>query len=87
MVTIWKYPLPSKPRFTIAIPRGAEYLTVQVQNGTTQLWALVDPDALKVPHTFRLMATGDESLTHPGQYIGTFQMEGGAIILHLFKED
>lgn len=45
--TIYKYPLDVTDVQEIKLPVGAEILTVQAQNGTLCLWALVDPQGIE----------------------------------------
>ncbi len=42
---IFKYTLHLNDSIKIKMPVGAEILTVQLQYGKPQLWALVDPNA------------------------------------------
>lgn len=83
MKTIWKWGL----RFetTIDMPEGARLLGVQEQHDEPQLWALVDPNATTCPRTFRAYGMGHDMPDEPGQYVGTFQMHGGALVFHVFE--
>lgn len=79
------------------MPRGARVLAVQSQmtgssdyNTTREnpiIWALVDPDAETVGRGFLLAGTGhpiDDNDAASGEYIGTFQLQGGGFVGHLF---
>ncbi len=85
--TIWKFPLYVTDAQTIPVPQGAKFLAVQVQAGEPCLWAMVNPDAPKVPVEIRIHGTGhalpDDS-THY-DYIGTFQLDSGALVFHVFR--
>lgn len=96
MKTIWKFPLPVEynalvmgwnVRFTMELPEEARILSVQLQWGAPVMWALVDPEAPKRARSMVLAATGkpfpEELVTH---FIGTFQLNDGAGVLHLFEE-
>ena len=83
MKTIWKWTL--QPETTIDTPHGAKLLAVQEQHGEPQLWALVDPGAETEKRTFRVYGTGHDLPDDPGQYVGTFQMHGGALVFHVFE--
>jgi hypothetical protein len=83
MKTIRKWTL--RPETTINMPHGAKLLAVQEQRGEAQLWALVDPGAKTYPRSFRVYGTGHDLPDDPGQYVGTFQMKGGALVFHLFE--
>ena len=82
-LTIWKWML--QPVTTISMPVGAQILTAQEQGSGVALWALVDPGAQKHNRTFSVYATGQTHHDNPGLYIGTVQVQGGAIVLHVFE--
>ncbi len=84
MKTIWKYPV-NIGRWTQSMPVDAEILSVQVQHKEVQMWMLVDPDAIMEPRGFDVYGTGHLMPANPGKFIGTFQIEGGAFIFHLFE--
>lgn len=77
---IWKFPL--KGRET-EMPVGAHILTVQMQNGTACLWALVDIEAKTETRYFSIVGTGHNTKVAPKDYIGTFQ--DGSLVWHLFE--
>lgn len=84
---IYKYPI-ANGRQVIWLPEGAKVLTVQAQNNEPQMWAIVDPDRPAEPRTFIVFPTGLELRDAPGEqlnYIGTFQLERGALVFHLFE--
>jgi hypothetical protein len=83
MKMIWKWTLTQAT--TIDMPQGAQVLDVQVQHGEPQLWALVDPNAPKVKREFNVYGTGHDLPHNPGTYVGTFQMQGGAFVFHVFE--
>jgi hypothetical protein len=86
MKTIWKWTL--KPETTIVkdMPHGAQLLAVQEQHGEPQLWALVDTDETTTyPRTFRVYGTGHNMPDQPGKYVGTFQVQGGDLVFHVFE--
>ena len=72
------------------MPKGAQILTVQAQHDIPCIWALVEPKAgLAEEETrkFRMFGTGHEIHDHSELfYIGTFQLNDGAFIGHLFEE-
>ncbi len=85
-MTIWKFPLPAPDDVvTLMMPRGAVVLSVQVQHETPCVWALVDPEAPKVPRRFRWAGTGHPlDLRGFWKFVGTFQLHGGDLVFHLF---
>jgi hypothetical protein len=84
MLTIWKFPLTVEDEQRIHPPKGAEFLTIQIQNGEPCLWALVDTDRPK--DSIKLITKGTG---HPikdkeiGKYIGTYQYKGN-FVFHVF---
>jgi hypothetical protein len=96
MRTIYKYPVQPLAEFEIALPMGAEVLTVQMQNGKPYIWALVDTNLVSHQRTFYLRGTGHRCSDLqvngvrvagrvPVRYVGTFQMDDGASVFHLFE--
>jgi hypothetical protein len=84
---IWKFSLLVTDFQTITMPRGAVILDVQVQHGGPQLWAQVDPDAMREARVFRMYGTGNYMPDgDPGRYIGTFQIADGDLVFHVYEE-
>jgi len=85
--TIWKYPMPIVDYYAFDMPEDAEVLTVQVQHGVPCIWATVDPNKPKLPRGFFVRGTGHElGLAESAKYVGTFQIELGGLVFHLFDE-
>jgi len=85
---IWKFPLKVTDRQSIIMPKEAKILTIQNQNGSPCLWALVDPKAEKEDRTIEIFGTGHAIRYDMGvsrKYISTFQMEGGGLVFHAFE--
>ena len=87
MATIWKYEIAQKSIQQIDLPEGAEVLAVQSQYDFPYIWALVNPSEPTKPREFHLYGTGHpihqrESLA----YVGTFQLQGGDLVFHLFEK-
>lgn len=90
MHTIYKYPIPVEDKFTLALPVGADVLTVQVQHDEVYLWARVNTENPAEPRHFRMFGTGHlmpEWFPWPMKHIGTFQLEGGSLVFHLFEDN
>jgi len=80
MKTIWKYQIAVMAR----MPKGAEILTVQMQNEEPCVWAVVEPDAEKENRYLEVFGTGQpihEDVER--RYIGTFQQP--PFVWHLFE--
>jgi len=86
MKTIYKYEV--KPgEFTVEMPANSQVLTVQAQYNSAFIWALVDTDNLPIiTRRFFSVPTGGNWTGHPHYiYVGTFQLEGGTLVFHLFE--
>ena len=84
-MTIWKFPVrPDLP--TLRLPKGARILCVQTQAGEPQLWVLVDKSQPLESRRIRVYGTGWEMDEAAREYLGTFQVEGGALVFHVFEE-
>lgn len=96
---VWKFELPMvveggvakwEKRFTIKMPASADILTVQVQGGKPCIWAKVDPENIPQDQGFMLIGTGHPLPQMPTDlvnYVGTFQLESGGLVFHLFRFD
>lgn len=86
MVTVYKYRLEWSPVQIVKLP-FKRVLTIQIQDGTPCLWALVNTDAPDIPLTVRMTGTGTDDGCDFGrmEYISTTQF--GAFVLHWFYED
>ena len=70
----------------IEMPDGADILTVQAQHAEPVLWALVNPDAPVARRTFRVIGTGHDIGPGEHTYIGTLQLQAGALVIHVFEQ-
>lgn len=86
MKTIYKYEVPVTSGVTVQLPEGARLLCVQMQHGNPCLWAQVDSDAPLETRSFCWYGTGHQLPHVPGQYVGTVQLNNGALVFHLFEE-
>lgn len=83
-MTIYKYPLAVQDRQDVLLPAGSKILSVQMQRGSLQLWALVKETARHVPYTILIFQTGDTLPKNYGLYVDTFQMQQGDLVFHVF---
>ncbi|MCP5006558.1 MAG: hypothetical protein GY941_21850 [Planctomycetes bacterium] len=81
---VWKYKI--EPLSTLEMPIGAKILCVDCQRGTPTMWVLVDTDAMKVNRKFHTYGTG-EAIDANSTYIGTFQMDNGFLVFHVFEHN
>lgn len=85
---IWKWTLQVTDYQELLMPRGAEVLSVQMQGGDPQLWALVDETAPTESRAFSTYGTVKPMPDLPdiiGRFIGTYQTHGGALVFHVFE--
>ncbi len=86
MEAIYKYPIEVNPLITIQMPEKSKILTVQVQRGEVYIWAVVDTDTQKKEkRIFACYGTGHKHEKIKGTYIGTFQLNNGEFVGHLFE--
>lgn len=81
---IFKYQIETTDEQTVAMPMGAQILTVQTQDEKPRIWALVDEMAPSVKRVIRTSGTGHPVPADQGQYVGTYQLRGGALVFHVF---
>lgn len=87
MKTIHKHPIQTTDCQTIEIPFWCNLLTVQAQHGTPCIWAEVETtDTMSKLH-IRTFGTGHEIPEDIGQYPGTYQLEGGSLVFHVYIEN
>ncbi len=89
---IYKYPLELTLRQKISLPIGYKILSVQVQKGEIQLWALVDKlQRFKDSITIEIQPTGsdikplDDFFEKKRKFISTIQLNGGSLVFHIFQ--
>jgi hypothetical protein len=82
---IYKYPITVTDEQTVQMPLDAKILTVQVQHGSPQLWAIVDEEQPNLePRTIQVIGTGNP-MPKVGEYIATFQLMNGGFVGHVFE--
>jgi hypothetical protein len=83
MKSIFKYPLALMTTQRIMLPRDANILTVQLQDGTICLWAEVIPENPPVSCSIKLVGTGIAEVEPNDSYIGTVQQ--GPFVWHVYR--
>lgn len=87
MSVIYKYPINLVPSQIIDMPEGARILSVQTQFADRPcIWAFVDICNKLVGRVFYVIATGQSFDSKNMLYIGTFQLDGGALVFHLYEK-
>lgn len=85
METIYKYTVEVDDAVFVRMPRGAQVLCVQMQNGVPCIWTLVNTANEKVDRKFAWRGTGHDCesiVDDDGIYVGTIQEQG--LVFHLF---
>lgn len=85
MQTIYKYPVNASSIFTLEMPENAKILCVQTQNNQPCIWALVNTELPNTKRIFEVYATGEKCNIEHQIYIGTFQLNNGSLVFHLFE--
>jgi hypothetical protein len=85
MAAIWKFTLEPEETQWISMPKGAKLLHVGVQYGKPRLWAQVEIDAPEEQRQIKIMGTGMVTENEVGPYIGTFMMDDGTLVFHVFE--
>lgn len=83
--TIWKYELVATQKQTLMIPEGAEFLYIDVQHEIPQIWMLLNPLAPQMPKTFITIGTGHPISDKLGRYLGTYMLQDGFLVFHVFE--
>lgn len=84
--TVWKFPLKFQDVSLVMMPRGATVLHVDVQDGVPCLRALVDPGQPGEARPFAICGTGHPAPDETeGSHVGTFLIDGGAFVFHVFE--
>lgn len=83
---IWKQEIPIEGSFSLQLPRDAQILCVQTQEGKPCIWFSFEKPEPREPRAFVLGTTGPEIDFDKRvySYVGTFQLNGGKFIGHLF---
>jgi hypothetical protein len=88
MKKIFKYHFAAGTVSTIAMPIGAEILSVDDQGSTPTLWALVDPNAKEGIRKLAAVGTGWEiepgSRVDSNTFVGTICMKEVPLVWHIF---
>jgi hypothetical protein len=87
MKAVWKYPLSTKVgQQEVVMPVDARILCLQVQNDVPTLWAEVDTtQGQNEARRFCTVLTGFSAIPDKHVYVGTFQLDGGAFVGHVFE--
>jgi hypothetical protein len=87
MKTIYKYELSVEDNQIIKMPDGAKFLSLQTQNENPCIWMLVDTENKLVDIHFVTYGTGHEIKSGLGEFVGTYQLNNGRLVFHVFKQN
>jgi hypothetical protein len=86
-MTIWKFKIDIADEVEVTMPDNGHVLSVGVQYGRPCLWALVDPSAPFTVRHFAWRGTGHQGDgIEAARFIGTIQLDDGALVFHLFEK-
>jgi hypothetical protein len=84
MKTVYKYTLPASPgQFEIALPAGAQLLSVAGQQYSIVMWALVDTINHHEDRRFAVAWTGNYVPDNIKAYVGSCTID--ALVYHVFE--
>jgi len=85
MEIIYKYAVAIEDEQKISMRRNATILSVQMQGNVPFLWVRCNPNVGEEARVFIIRGTGQTLPHNVGRFIGTFQVQGGALVFHLFE--
>lgn len=84
MITVYKFNLAVQGKTTITTDKHHVILSVASQRNNPVIWIEENTDGPRIDITFWTYMTG-ESQSVLGEYIGTFQLDDGDYIGHVYK--
>jgi hypothetical protein len=81
---IYKYELQVEDQQSIEMPKGAQIISISSQFGIPCIWAIVDENAKKESRIFHTYGTGQTFYPKGATFVGTYFLNGGAIVYHVF---
>lgn len=87
MYRVYKYTIENLGENEIEVPENFKPLSVQDQQGTLCLWAMVEVDSPKCKRVVHVIGTGfdiSEGRHFHLVYLGTVQQRGGEFVWHVF---
>jgi hypothetical protein len=84
---IWKYELMLNEKQIVKVPKGAQILSLRIQNGIPCIWALVDPKETENESRRILIFGTGHDVSHSSsttiKFIDTFLV--GPLVFHVFE--
>ena len=86
--SIFKYILDAADVQEIQMPIGSTILSVGVQRDEICIWALIEPDAVKVSRRIYICPTGREADgLQRVKFLGTVMLHAGNLVFHVFTDN
>jgi hypothetical protein len=83
---IFKYPIEVKDKQVVSMPRGAQVLSVQMQNGKLTVWALCPAaTAVHESRTFHVFGTGHDLPEAADSRTFVATVQDGNYVWHIFE--
>jgi len=82
--TIWKTEL-TPWSGAVMLPKGARPISVHMQDGTPMMWSIVDPAEEGEELRIHIAGTGHDLPDGLGRFIGTFLVQAGTLVFHVFE--
>lgn len=86
VITVHKFVLDIVDEATFSSHPITRWLDVQLQHGEAVVWACVDTSRKARAHKVYIRGTGHPFTGDEGEHIGTFQMNNGTLVFHLFAD-
>ena len=86
---IWKFRLKVQDRQDVDMQEGSKILTVQTQHNEPCLWAMVPVEGENVAKETRkivMTGTGQEFDATDLEYLGSYQLNDGMFVGHVFED-
>ena len=85
MTTIWKYPIEVTGYQQVEMPIKSKVLSVQIQHERPCIWVQVNPDETDTcQRAVYTKGTGHPIIGIIGNFVGTYQLENGSLVFHVF---
>lgn len=89
-MVIWKFNLLLTDRQTVTMPKGAQILSVKEQFNELQMWAIVEPDAVRETRLFEIIGTGHPMADVAPECLERIHLESlvttsGYLVWHVFE--
>lgn len=84
MKTIQKLQIKMFGQTEVKIPRGSSFLDIQILHRDLVAWVFIDPNAPIEECLLTMFMDGENMPDYPGYYLGTFQLDDGTFVGHIF---